>query len=65
MIKSELDGKFPGGEILTYDAKNDGVGLPEKNPNLSEEAVKASNDAKGKIKSGEIKVSAEQGSLIE
>lgn len=65
MIKSELDGKFPGGEILTYDAKNDGVGLPEQNPNLSEEAVKASNDAKGKIKSGEIKVSAEQGSLIE
>lgn len=65
MIKAELDGKFPGGQTLIYDAKNDGVGLPEKNPNLSEESIKAYKEAYDKIKSDEIKVSAEQGSLIE
>ena len=47
-----------------YDAKNDGIGLPEENPNLSDEATKAANDALAKIKSGEIKVSQEQGDLI-
>ncbi len=39
MIKKELDGTFPGGQTLLYDAKNDGVGLPDKNPNLSEETM--------------------------
>jgi basic membrane protein A and related proteins len=64
MIKRELDGKFPGGEILTFDAKNDGVGLPEENPNLSEETVAKVKETLEKIKSDEIKVAAEQGSLF-
>lgn len=64
MIKDEIDGKFQGGKTLMYDAKNDGIGLPEENPNLSEEAVKAAKDVFEKIKSDEIKVSAEQGDLI-
>lgn len=64
MIKRELDGQFPGGETLTYDVTNDGVGLPEENPNLSDETVQTANEVFEKIKSGEIKVSAEQGNLI-
>jgi basic membrane protein A and related proteins len=64
MIKSELDGKFPGGETLTFDAKNDGIGLPEENPNLSDETMTKVKEAFEKIKSDEIKVAAEQGSLF-
>ena len=64
MIKANLDGTFPGGETLTFDAKNDGVGLPTENPNLSEETTNAVNEIFEKIKSGEIVVSTEQGDLI-
>lgn len=64
MIKAESEGKFPGGKTLTFDAKNNGVGIPEKNPNLSEDTVKKVTEVAGKLKSGEVKVAAEQGSLI-
>ncbi|MGG5462185.1 BMP family ABC transporter substrate-binding protein [Clostridium sp. B9] len=64
MIKDDLDGKFPGGQTLMYDASNNGVGLPEKNPNLSEETIKKANEVYEKLKNGDIKVSAEQGDLI-
>lgn len=64
MVKAELDGKFPGGETLTFDAKNDGVGLPDKNPNLSDETVNKVKEVYEKIKSDEVKVSAEQGDLF-
>lgn len=64
MIQAELDGKFPGGETKIFDAKNNGVGIPEKNPNLSEETVKTVKDVLAKLQSGGIKVSGEQGSLI-
>ncbi|EHK2348732.1 BMP family ABC transporter substrate-binding protein [Clostridium perfringens] len=64
MIKKELDGTFPGGQTLLYDAKNDGVGLPDKNPNLSEETMTEVNKVFEQLKSGEIKVSNEQGDLI-
>jgi basic membrane protein A and related proteins len=64
MVQAEIDGKFPGGETLTFDAKNDGIGLPEKNPNLSEETMGKVKEAYDKIKSEEIKVSAEQGDLF-
>nr|WP_309099395.1 BMP family ABC transporter substrate-binding protein [Fredinandcohnia onubensis] len=64
LIKQELDGQFPGGETLMYDVKNDGVGIPEENPNLSEETVNKVKEVYEKIKSGEIEVSGEQGNLI-
>ncbi|MGG5462189.1 BMP family ABC transporter substrate-binding protein [Clostridium sp. B9] len=65
MIKKELDGEFPGGQTLTYDASNNGVGLPDENPNLSEETMTEVNKVFEQLKNGEIKVSAEQGELIE
>lgn len=64
MVKAEKDGKFPGGQTLIFDAKNNGVGIPAKNPNLSDDVVKKVDEVFKKIQSGEIKVSAEQGNLI-
>ncbi len=64
MIKAELDGEFPGGEILTFDAKNDGVGIPTENPNLSDATVVQVEDVFAQIKSGEIVVAEEQGDFI-
>lgn len=58
-IKAELDGKFPGGQQLIFDAKNNGVKLPDENPNLSEDIVTKVNEVFEKIKSGSLKVSGE------
>ncbi|MGL4737386.1 MAG: BMP family lipoprotein [Cellulosilyticaceae bacterium] len=64
MIQAELKGEFPGGQTLMFDSKNDGVGIPAENPNLSEATVKTVNDVAAKIKAGEIKVAGENdGSL--
>ncbi|MDV4152482.1 BMP family ABC transporter substrate-binding protein [Clostridium sp. AL.422] len=64
MIKDELDGNFQGGKTLTFDVKNDGVGLPENNPNLSADTTTKVDEVYNKIKNGEIEVKAEQGDLI-
>jgi basic membrane protein A len=50
------DGKFPGGQVLTFDLKSKGVGLPAKNPNLSAAIVKAVADYSAQIVSGKLKV---------
>ncbi|MBE6053598.1 MAG: BMP family ABC transporter substrate-binding protein [Clostridium sartagoforme] len=64
VIKDDLDGNFPGGKTLVFDTKNDGVGLPENNPNLSSETTEKVDEVYNKIKNGEIEVKAEQGDLI-
>lgn len=64
MIQAELDGQFPGGETLVLDSTNDGVGIPKENPNLSSSVQSTVSAAFEMIKSGEIEVSAEQGSLM-
>jgi basic membrane protein A len=64
MIKAELDGTFPGGEILTFDVTNNGVGIPKDNPNLSVETVGKVNEVLELLKDGLVTVSAEQGNLI-
>ena len=64
MIKAELDGSFKGGESLMFNAKNDGIGLPENNPNLSNETTTKVKEVYNKIKNGEIEVKLEQGDLI-
>lgn len=65
MIKAEIEGKFPGGQTITLDATNNGIGLPDSNPNLSEDILKQVDDVFNKIKAGEIKVAGEQGDWIE
>ncbi len=51
------DGKFPGGQVLTFALRNHGVGLPAKNPNLSAEILARVADFEAKIASGAIPVS--------
>ena len=65
MIKALKEDKFPGGEILTFNAKSNGVGIPEKNPNLSKEVQDKVAKVLEKLKSGEISVSSQQGDLIQ
>jgi len=64
MIKAERDGKFPGGQTLNLDAKNDGIGIPAKNPNLSADVQKKVKDVTAQLKAGKIVVASVQGSLI-
>ena len=65
MIKSEVNGEFPGGQTLTFSVKNDGVGLPTENPNLNENAINTVNEVYAKIKSGDVQVAdSNDGSLI-
>jgi basic membrane protein A len=64
MIKAERDGKFPGGQTLVFNAKNDGVGIPAKNPNLSDDVQKKVAEVVADIKAGKIVVAAERGSLL-
>lgn len=48
-------GEFKGG-TYEYSLKDDGVGIPAENPNLTDEWVKTINDYKAKIAGGEIQV---------
>ncbi len=41
IIRMHLDGKFPGGQEIRMDIHNNGVGLPEENPNLSQGTLDA------------------------
>lgn len=64
MIKAGIEGKFPGGQTLIFDAKNDGVGIPAENPNLSADTTAKVAEVFAKVKAGEIKVADAQGDLI-
>jgi len=55
-----MNGKFPGGQVLTFDLKSKGVGLPANNPNLSAAIVKAIADYTAQIVSGKLKVDSKQ-----
>ncbi len=65
MVMAVKDGKFPGGQILTLNAKNNGVAIPAENPNLDDDVEKQVAQVFKDIQDGKIVVSAEQGSLIE
>jgi basic membrane protein A and related proteins len=60
MIKLELEGKFPGGQVLRFNASNDGIGIPATNPNLSAEVSAKVQEIFGQIKSGTIDVADTQ-----
>lgn len=64
MIKAELNGAFPGGKTLIFDAKNNGVGIPAKNPNLSPEVQAKVEEIFKLMQNGTITVPADQGSFI-
>jgi basic membrane protein A len=57
VAKMTKEGNFPGGQTLVFSVKNKGVGIPEKNPNLSDDIVAKVKEYEAKIASGEIVVS--------
>lgn len=65
MVKDAVNNEFRGGETIMFDAKNDGVGLPENNPNLKDSTIESVKDVSEKIKSGEIVVQNEKGNLFD
>jgi len=64
MVKAELAGRFPGGQVLTFDAVNDGVGIPANNPNLSADTQAKVKEVFAKLKAGTVTVSPERGTLL-
>ena len=54
VAKLEMEGKFPANKSLKYDLSDGGVGIPDKNPNLSADILKKVNDYKTKIINGDI-----------
>lgn len=54
-----IDGTFKGGQVTNLTLKDDGVGLPEENPNLSQEILDKVEEYKQKIVNGEVTVPAE------
>jgi len=64
MIAAELEGTFPGGETLNFDAKNNGIGIPAENPNLSDDVQAQVASVFSQLQAGSITVAAEQGNLI-
>ncbi len=65
MVKALKEGKYPGGEILTFSAKSNGVGIPEQNPNLRKEVQDKVTKVLEQLRTGEIVVSDRQGDLIQ
>lgn len=64
LIEDDLNGEFKGGESLIFSVKEDCVGIPKENPNLSKETIDAVNKVLEDIKNGKIVVSSVQGDLI-
>lgn len=64
MVKAYDEGTFPGGQTLIFDASNNGVQIPDENPNLSKKATDAYKKVLKALQDGTITVSSEQGSLI-
>ena len=50
------EGNFPGGDIIEFDLENEGVSLPENNPNLSDDILAEVQSYIDQIVSGEIEV---------
>ena len=59
MIEDEINGEFPGGQVLRFDAKNDAVGIPSENPNLSDDTIAKVNEVIDAIKADKIEVKTE------
>ncbi|PNB52884.1 BMP family ABC transporter substrate-binding protein, partial [Pseudomonas sp. GW456-E7] len=52
LTKKASEGKFPGGETLTYGLDKDGVGISSSQQNLSDDVIKAVDKWKKKIIDG-------------
>ena len=59
IIEDEINGEFPGGQVLRFDAKNDAVGIPSENPNVSDDTIAKVNEVIDAIKADKIEVKTE------
>lgn len=57
-IEAHFNGSFPGGQTTTLGSEDDGVGLPEENPNLDEATIKEAQEALASA--GDISVDKDQ-----
>jgi hypothetical protein len=64
MVKSVKEGTFPGGKTLTFNAKNNGVGIPATNPNLKEDVISKVKEVFASLQSGKITVADKGDGLI-
>lgn len=62
-IDAKLNNKFPGGQVITLGLKDNGVGIPAKNPNLSDDIVKKVDQAKKDVVDGKVTVPATKEAL--
>jgi basic membrane protein A and related proteins len=62
-IDAKLNNKFPGGQVITLGLKDNGVGIPAKNPNLSDDIVKKVEQAKKDVVDGKVTVPATKEAL--
>ncbi|OGO76501.1 MAG: BMP family ABC transporter substrate-binding protein [Clostridiales bacterium GWB2_37_7] len=62
-IDAKINGTFPGGEVITLSLADNGVGLPEKNPNLTDDVIAKVEAVKKEILSGAITVPGTQEAL--
>ncbi len=65
MIVAELNGTFPAGEVLTFTAANEGVGIPSENPNLDKAVTDEVFKVSTMLTSGELTVRASGDGLFE
>ena len=59
-VKQHLDnymnGEFKGGKVFTLGINDNGVGLPQENPNLSKDTIAKVSEVVEQIKNGEVVV---------
>ena len=51
-----LNGEFKGGQVITMDYTQDGVGLPLENPNLTEATIGQLKEVEKVLSEGGVKV---------
>lgn len=56
VAEQTMEGNFPGGEVLVFNLENNGVGIPEENPNLTQAMIDAIADYRQDILDGDITV---------
>jgi basic membrane protein A and related proteins len=62
-IDDKLNGKFPGGEVINLTLAENGVGLPQDNPNLTQDVLSKVDQAKKDILAKKVVVPATQADL--
>lgn len=62
-IDAKLNGKFPGGQTISLSIKENAVGIPAENPNLSADVVAKVEEARKAILDGKVTVPSTQEAL--